>query len=182
MQSRALLRGLVALLLASSWASACGSARLVSPPADGPAGEQAVMERVLAVLPEEHRDNVVYLDQHGNVHVNRPELKQQVQFARPLGGGRYAWPDGSEFSLPEGNFGPAAGPTAVPTPPSGWVPPPCNLETSGSFRRVLSWPGSGPWWGLYRYAAFSANVWLPDASLGQVRMASQDTGYIYTGG
>jgi len=140
------------------------------------------MERVLAVLPEEHRDNVVYLDQHGNVHVNRPELKQQVQFARPLGGGRYAWPDGSEFSLPEGNFGPAAGPTPVPTPPSGWVPPPCNLETSGSFRRVLSWPGSGPWWGLYRYAAFSANVWLPDASLGQVRMASQDTGYIYTGG
>jgi hypothetical protein len=85
-QSRALLRGLVALLLASSYASACGSARLVSPSADG-----------------------------------------------------------SEFSLPEGNFGPAAGPTPVPTPPSGWVPPPCNLETSGSFRRVLSWPGSGPW-------------------------------------
>jgi hypothetical protein len=77
------------------------------------------MERVLAVLPEEHRDNVVYLDQHGNVHVNRPELKQRVQFARPLGGGRYAWPDGSEFSLPEGNFGPAAGPTPVLTPPSG---------------------------------------------------------------
>jgi len=141
------------------------------------------MERVLAVLPEEHRDNVVYVDQHGNAYVNRPELKQQVQFARPLGGGRYAWPDGTTFVEPHADFGPAAGPTPLPTPPSGWVPPPCNLETSGAFRRVLSWPGSGPWWGLYRYAAFSANVWLPDASLGQVRMARpEDTGYVYTGG
>ena len=67
------------------------------------------------MLPEEQRDNVVYLDQHGNVHVNRPELKQRVQFARPLGGGRYAWPDGTTFVEPQVDFGPAAGPTPLPT-------------------------------------------------------------------
>lgn len=80
---------------------------------------------------------------------------------------------------------PAGGrPDPTPTPPSGWVPPPCNLERTGAFRRVLSKPGSGPSWGLYRYVAFSAQVYLPDPQQNEIRIAlpNNETAYIYTGG
>ncbi len=45
---------------------------------------------------------MIYIDERGRVYSNRPDLK--VQFARPLGGGLYAWPDGQIFVDPGEDF------------------------------------------------------------------------------
>jgi hypothetical protein len=160
----------------------CGGSQLVR---DGSTSEGAVFASILAALPEHHRGNVVYIDREGRIYSHPPELKAQVRAARRVGVGLSAWPDGTTFVDPDADFGPSGGPNPTPTPPSGWLPPPCSVEAgAGAFRRVLSFPGSGPEWFPFRYAAFSAHIYLPDPALNQIHIADprRETAYIYTGG
>ena len=67
----------VAALACAVLLTACGTSQLIHVRATRtePADEQVVLGQLLTLLPEQHRDNVIYIDQQGRIYSNRPELK-----------------------------------------------------------------------------------------------------------
>ncbi|MFY0573526.1 hypothetical protein ACN28S_03405 [Cystobacter fuscus] len=121
------------------------------------AWEHATIAQVMSNLDPEDRENVIYVDEHGGVFTNKPELKQGVVFTPA--------PDGAASKRFEAG-------TSV----SKALAAPSCTSTTGPYRRVYS---------NASYSWLSTYVHLPGttAEIKEYNVnGSGDTAYVYSGG
>ncbi|MVP01337.1 hypothetical protein EDM21_17715 [Paenibacillus sp. N10] len=154
--------------------AASGGKDLEGDIAAGIAGsERQLMLDVMKNIPEEERENVIYIDDNGQVYANKPELKDVFVKTDPSADHTVTVNGGEKFTLlnESTKVRQQAAPSAI-TPLAGYA---CG-NAGGPYRRVFSQPGYS-WW--------SGKVYLPSSTNNEVYVNntnSNDTPYIYTGG
>ncbi|QAV16944.1 hypothetical protein PC41400_04280 [Paenibacillus chitinolyticus] len=134
--------------------------------------ERQIMLDVMKNLPKAERENVIYIDDNGQIHANKTELKDVFGKAAVSEENTVTVGNNETFTLPTSTDSPALNKNASVTPLAGYA---CG-EAGGPYRRVFSNPGYS-WW--------SGNVYLPSSTNNEVYVnnaSSNDTPYIYTGG
>lgn len=124
--------------------------------------ERAVISGVLENLPENERENVVYINDKNEVFANKQGLIDDWKKAELIEGRTYAI-DGQRVTAPAETIAPAAASCA---------------KSDGPYRKVESKSG---------YAWYGGNVYLPSASKKEMYDENKpngngDTAHIYTGG
>jgi hypothetical protein len=135
--------------------------------------ERVIIAEVMAHIPRDERENVIYIDESGNVYANRQELKNEMNQYKHRKENIYVDKSGKEVVIPEFQSKPKESTTkgiGILTASE----PSCTGGT-GPYRRVHSKTG---------YSWMSSYVHL-SGGLAEIEMknvSSGDTGHIYAGG
>jgi hypothetical protein len=147
--------------------------------------EREVMLDVLAKLPAEHRQNVVYVNSLCQLFVNRVKLREVTEFLQPVSEDVYLTSWGQEIVMPSdteeydgGPPGGEGGMSQMDADPYAIDPYAITICESqkGPYRRMQSKEGTS----TKPYNVVRSFVWLPSAAAGDIKMNRKDeTPHIY---
>lgn len=138
--------------------------------------ERIIMQGIIQNLTEDEQENVIYINEIGDVYANKPELKEEVIEVEKLHDNVFQDKNGEIYVVPKQDPRPTVTSTTYDnTELSIMASYPSCTGGSGPYRRVYSNPS---------YSWATAYVHLPGGSEinDNNKNASGDTGFVYMGG